>query len=186
MSSTGPRTPPSISLVHRFPASADLSAEDRERLEGQFVGRHFAEGEQLFVRGAPSEELYFVLKGEILVAMEVEGDEPLPLARLSSGEILGEMGVVDHCPRSATATALTAVDVGALSRERYQQLARAGDRLADWLLEQATSALAGRIHRMTERIAAARMDPEILRQLPQDHRERARRWWQVLSFFRRD
>jgi hypothetical protein len=61
-------------------------------------------GEVLFREGEPPTTGFLLESGEIEIAIRIRG-QPIVLSRLRAGDILGEMGVFDGAPRSATATA---------------------------------------------------------------------------------
>src|SRR5205823_6067725 len=65
--------------------------------------------------GDTSESLYVVVSGRVKVERAVPGQEPLLLAELGAGEVVGEMGVLDREPRSATVTAIRPTDAVELS-----------------------------------------------------------------------
>lgn len=72
--------------------------------------RKFADGEVIFRQGDASEEAYMIRAGRVEVAIDL----PHGVARLAilgEGDILGEMGLLDERPRSATATAMGPVRV---------------------------------------------------------------------------
>src|SRR2546425_10487305 len=91
--------------------------------------RPFAEGVVIFVEGQAAGEMYIVRNGTVTLR---RGGEILKT--LDPGEIFGEMGLIDHAPRTATAVAgpgcrLTAIDELTLNR-----LAPKGPRFALELL----------------------------------------------------
>jgi CRP-like cAMP-binding protein len=78
--------------------------------------RPFGEGVVIFVEGQAAGEMYIVRNGTVTLR---RGGEILKT--LDPGEIFGEMGLIDHAPRTATAVAgpgcrLTAIDEPALNR----------------------------------------------------------------------
>lgn len=77
-----------------------------------------APGHVLIRQGRPIENLYITLSGHLAVTDERMGGREL--ARLSSGEIVGEMSFVDAQPPSATVKAVDAATVLALSRRALQ------------------------------------------------------------------
>ncbi|MFT7686598.1 MAG: EAL domain-containing protein (putative c-di-GMP-specific phosphodiesterase class I) [Candidatus Azotimanducaceae bacterium] len=66
--------------------------------------RNLVDGEVLFQEGDSADCAYIVDSGQLIITMNTEEGEIL-LKTLSSGELVGEMGVVDGSPRTATATA---------------------------------------------------------------------------------
>ena len=70
-------------------------------------------------QGQPVEELYLILDGMFSVTDELGGGHEL--ARLGSGEIVGEMSFVDANPPSATVTAVESSYVLAVPRHLLQQ-----------------------------------------------------------------
>lgn len=75
----------------------ELSAmAERKRL------RQFREGRVLFRQGDPSDCFYLIRKGRVEIFVRRDGAE-VSLATLGVGEVVGEMGVIEGVPRSATA-----------------------------------------------------------------------------------
>ena len=65
----------------------------------------FPSGGVLMRQGEPGDRLHVVLRGQVRVERESIDPTPLVLAILGPGELVGEMGVLDSAPRSATVTA---------------------------------------------------------------------------------
>lgn len=61
-----------------------------------------AAGSVLIREGIPVERLYIVLQGELLVS---QGPSAREVARLGTGEVVGEMSFIDQKPPSATVSA---------------------------------------------------------------------------------
>jgi len=80
--------------------------------------RSFTTGQVIFSEGQPSEGLMFaVLEGEVDIK---KGGRFL--ATNLPGGLFGEMGLLDHAPRSATATARTDCRVAAITEQRFNKL----------------------------------------------------------------
>lgn len=65
-------------------------------------GQLFKAGATIFKEGAPGRFMYVVSHGEVDV-----GREGHPLYTVPTGSLVGEMALIDHGPRSATAIAKT-------------------------------------------------------------------------------
>ena len=88
--------------------------------------RTYAEHEALMTQGEPSTSIHFILEGQVRVERQRRSDEsPVHLARLGSGEIVGEMGVMVDLPRSATVVALQPTTTLELDTPSFERAARA-------------------------------------------------------------
>ena len=76
--------------------------------------RRFQAGETLFHEGDAGDCMFAVLEGEV----EIERSGVV-LERVGPGGVFGEMALIDHSPRSATAIAREACSVTALGQKRF-------------------------------------------------------------------
>jgi len=82
-------------------------------------GREFPEGHVLFREGEVGSVMYVVQRGRVRISRQLPTGERT-LAVLGPGEFFGEMAILNHKPRTATATALEAVqalEIGARTLE---------------------------------------------------------------------
>jgi hypothetical protein len=79
---------------------------------------HFADGQTLFKEGDPPDGVFHLLSGTVDVLREVDGDTIL-LGKVGAGQFIGEMGVVENRPRSATARAASVVEVEILTPTEF-------------------------------------------------------------------
>src|SRR5439155_11009226 len=85
---------------------------------------HFAEGQVLFREGDLPDSVFCLLSGSVDILRELDG-EPILLGTVGAGQFIGEMGVVENRPRSATARAASEVEVEILTpTEFFDQIAR--------------------------------------------------------------
>jgi HD-GYP domain-containing protein (c-di-GMP phosphodiesterase class II) len=92
---------------HELAASellAVLPSAALQKLADTGVRRFFAAGETVFEDGDESRSLHVVSDGALDV-LRVEGAGRSLLRRLQPGDVMGELGVLDRCPRSATVVA---------------------------------------------------------------------------------
>ena len=63
--------------------------------------------ETIFRQGDPSDCMYRIKSGKVGIYTDHGGDNPAKIAELSANQFLGEMGLLDKAPRSATAVSLS-------------------------------------------------------------------------------
>jgi len=111
-------------LLKRIPLFQSLSAEALRELEEGLKTRILQAGEILFRLGEPGDEMIIVRRGKIAIYMPEDGDPSggHALRIFKSGEILGEMALIDRLPRSTSARAETRAVVAALDFDSFQRL----------------------------------------------------------------
>ena len=67
--------------------------------------RIYTANEYIFFQGDPGIGLYLIIRGEILITEEIDG-ERFDLAMLTRGDFFGELALLDEEKRSASAIAL--------------------------------------------------------------------------------
>lgn len=93
-----------FTLAH---SSGLLSLDGFARLTALGERRVFADGEELMRQSDKAESMFVILSGKVSVVREhPDLSAPIVLALLGPGEIVGEMGLLDGDPRSATVTAV--------------------------------------------------------------------------------
>jgi CRP-like cAMP-binding protein len=79
-------------------------------------------GEMLFARGDPGNDIYLVIEGRIRLSVLSPDGRELSFAHAVPGDIFGEIAALDGAPRSADATAISAVRLKTLSRSALHRL----------------------------------------------------------------
>ena len=79
-------------------------------------------GEVLFQQGDPSDAAYFIVSGRLLVVMDVEGEAARMVRELGRGEIVGELGLLDSAPRSATVRAIRDTTLATFPTSLFEEL----------------------------------------------------------------
>jgi CRP-like cAMP-binding protein len=82
---------------------------------------YFDSGEVVFEEGSSSNCAYLVEEGKFEVSRMCEGKK-MVLGILKEKDIFGEMGVIDHLPRSATITALEKSKVSLITQESFHSI----------------------------------------------------------------
>ncbi|MFZ9886174.1 MAG: cyclic nucleotide-binding domain-containing protein [Myxococcota bacterium] len=108
----------------------------------------------LFRDGDVADRLYFVVKGKVRVSKEIPGVGEEALAVLEEGHYFGEMALIDHAPRSASAICNTSVVVGAIDRNAFEDLLFIHKDLAYDLLWTLLRTLSVRLRETNEKMGA--------------------------------
>jgi len=108
---------------------------------------HFAEGQILFKEGDRADGVFRVLSGAVDVLRELDGD-PILLGTVRAGQFIGEMGIVENRPRSATARAASEVEVEILTPTEFFDQIAGSPRAARELIQR----LSQRLREADERI----------------------------------
>lgn len=120
--------PPSFLASLGAPAAVEFERLGRRR--------RVPVGEMLFLEGDRADEVLVLLAGEVKISVgSLEGREVI-LDVLEAGALVGELSAIDGKPRSATATAISAVEVLAVGAGAFNGfLDRHPDVLRSLLLE---------------------------------------------------
>jgi len=145
-----------------------LDAEDLRRLAAAGAVSDFPAAAVLMREGAPSESLLVILDGEVQVLKEGLSGRDHELATVGRGTVLGEVGLLESVPRTATAKALQPSRCFVLERAAFTDLLSAGEPAAQVVLLAVARALALRIQAMNDRLVRlledggrARRSPEL-------------------------
>jgi predicted acylesterase/phospholipase RssA/CRP-like cAMP-binding protein len=83
--------------------------------------RRLEAGEVLFEQGDVADAAYFVVGGRVSVHVLDDGKERL-VAELGRGEVVGELGLLDRAPRSATVRAVRDTTLASFSATTFEDL----------------------------------------------------------------
>jgi CRP/FNR family transcriptional regulator, cyclic AMP receptor protein len=111
-----------------------LPANELEQLASTMRRRTYRRGEVVFHQGDPGESVHVVCRGTLKVVITGDNGEEAVLAILGPSDVFGEMALLDGGPRSATVTALEAVETAVLSRTDFIRLLRQVPAIGESLL----------------------------------------------------
>ncbi|MBC7608912.1 MAG: cyclic nucleotide-binding domain-containing protein [Polaromonas sp.] len=106
-------------------ALADLSEAEARAVVGFMQLRRVKHGTVLIKEGevAHTDFMMLILDGEVLVDNEVTSmEDSMVMSIIGPGSLIGEMGLLDAAPRSATCTATSDLAVAVMSREALLKL----------------------------------------------------------------
>lgn len=137
----------SPALLARTALFRDLDAHALEQLAGAARRRVYKKGHLLFRQGDEAETLFVLVDGlvKVYVTSEDDGDE-MVLVTLRPPDTLGELGLIDGRPRSASAEVLEQSEVLELGRRAFLDLLAESPAMTDSLLRS----LGAVLRRLTE------------------------------------
>lgn len=117
--------PPSTldDVFHELPLFKGLTRKQLREVERIVHRRTYDAGEVIFRAGDTGVALYVIVGGEVSIVLPagVAGEET-EIARLETGDLFGELALLDSAPRSASAIAATATEAAAIARPDWMDL----------------------------------------------------------------
>src|SRR5262249_50780023 len=101
---------------------------------------HFAKGQILFREGDPADSVFRLLSGAVDILRELDGG-PILLGTGGAGQFIGEVGVVESRPRSATARAASEVEAEIFTPAEFLDHIASSPRAARELIERLSQRL---------------------------------------------
>jgi len=133
----------------------DLTLADAYKVVGYMRPKRIAAGTVLIQEGEVRKNDYMllVLEGDIAVENELAGQqETMVVNIIGPGHLIGEMGVLDGAPRSATCTATTQIYAAVLSRTALMRLLKDEPRVGSRLLLAISKRMADRLRETTRKL----------------------------------
>ena len=111
-----------------------------------------ATGTRLFQYGDPGDKLFVILEGKVRISREVAGMGEEALAVLGSGEVFGEMSLLDESPRSADARVHERCRMLVIAKEAFDDLLFSEKELAYEVLWNCVRLLSARLRETNEKV----------------------------------
>ena len=112
------------------------------------MARSYVKDSIIFCEGEPGDELFIIQKGSVKIIKITENSEIL-LAVLKTGDIFGEMALLESKPRAAGAVAYEDCQLMAVNRDNFQQMIKTQPQL----IAKLTTLLAERIWLIYKQLA---------------------------------
>ena len=103
-------------------------------MKNLWVREHFGAGHSIFEEGDQGECAYLVERGAVSLT-SVRNGQFREVARMTEGDMFGEIALIDQRPRTANATALVETTLIPISREHVSDKLKQSDPLLAYLLE---------------------------------------------------
>ena len=178
----GPRQFPSskLAVLRKHPIFCDLDPEAFEQLGRYAKHATLKRGATIFSRGDPGNSLIAVISGTVKISISSPDGRNAILNLIGSGEIFGEVAVLDGQARTADAIANTNCEIFVIDRREFLPFVRSqpalamkfiellctrlrwtSDQVEQVILQDLPGRLASALIRLTERHKAAHGDRTI-------------------------
>ena len=126
----------------------------------------FQPGEGLCKQGDPGDCMYVIQAGQVSVVVGGPDGNPVPVATLKVGDLIGEMTLVDDAPRSADCVASSVVRLFRIDRAQFEILRGELHPAAFKILRRIALTTCGRLRHVNEtvsRLVGSPSTPEVER-----------------------
>ena len=103
-------------LLDQVPLFASLKQDHLNELAGKMTTREYRQSDVIFHKDDPGSILYIIKEGQVKITTPSPDGEEVILAIFTKGDFFGELSLLDECPRSAGAVAMSPTQVYTLHR----------------------------------------------------------------------
>lgn len=146
-------TPPDF--LKKVSLFQDLDDPDLSQLSALLVAKKVATGAVIFRESDPSDSLYLVESGTVVISKHIQGPVDVVLTTFRDGDFFGEMGLFDAAPRSATAQAQVASTLWQLDRKAFLHILSDHPEIAAKICYRLVSVFIGRLRSTNEQAREA-------------------------------
>ena len=120
----------SFLALSRSPLFKGMKEQDIEYLSSFFTLSQVREGRTVFVENMPGESLYLIGQGTVQISLMMAEADEQNLVSLDAGDVFGEMAIIDHGNRSATARITRNAILYGLNQKSFNVLAKENSQVA--------------------------------------------------------
>ncbi len=139
--------------IQQLDLFTSFSADEIDILVKYAKIRSLDEGEFLFHQGDHGDFLAIVIEGRIEITKHTQNDTPVAIVSLTHGATLGEMALIDHETRSASAIAGEPSTVFVLSKQSFDRIVEQEPRCGVKLIQKIAKILCANIRRTSDLFA---------------------------------
>lgn len=152
--------------LQRIALLSGLGDAERQRVGAAFQRRRVGAGDMLLQFGAPSTEVYVLLEGELVVAIESPDGRAVIYRDFKAGEVIGDFGAIEGESRTANVYATTDATVAVIGADAFRQLLADHPAVAAAEMRHLVAVirnLTRRIYQLSTQAALDRLKAELLR-----------------------
>ncbi|MFC1866435.1 Crp/Fnr family transcriptional regulator [Chloroflexota bacterium] len=109
-----------LEVIAKIEMFRGLSLADQQHLASLLTVKSFNPNEAIFLQGDEGHGLYLIRSGKVKICTYDQQGNELIFGFLSSGDLLGEIALLDGLPRSASVIAIMHTNTLYLYREKFQ------------------------------------------------------------------
>ncbi|KAL0106116.1 hypothetical protein PUN28_016089 [Cardiocondyla obscurior] len=109
-------------LINKVPMLKSLEPYERMNLADALAPKQYSNGEQIIRQGDTADGMYFVEDGVVRITRLGEHGREIEINRVPAGGYLGELALVTHKPRAASAYAVGDIKLAFLDVEAFERL----------------------------------------------------------------
>jgi CRP/FNR family transcriptional regulator, cyclic AMP receptor protein len=137
-----------VAALRRHPLFGGLPLKHIERLSVYASTRTYPRGATIFGKGDPGTSLFAICCGMVRISAPSRDGREAVFNVAKEGEVFGEIALLDGCPRTATATAMTDCELMVIDRGNFVSLLESQPEIALKLI----GVLCTRLRRTSEQV----------------------------------
>jgi CRP-like cAMP-binding protein len=146
-----------IDLLQKLHLFQKLTFDETQKLAGLMQYLDVPGGTIVIEQNALGDALYVILKGEVAVSRDMnedgKHDQSEQIGTLKSGDLFGEMSLIDDLLTSARVTTSSECRLAKIPRDRFEALLSTDDKLAVKVFRSFCRTLSDRLRRTTANLA---------------------------------
>jgi CRP/FNR family cyclic AMP-dependent transcriptional regulator len=145
---------PLAPFFKKIPLFAGLSGDELNEILSGIRSQSLGDGKVLFSEGEPGDAAYVVESGVVEVWAQMDGGDEISVATLQSGEVIGELALIDGARRNATIRAVKDTQLLRIDKVEFDFLRRNSRPAAFKLIRAITQVVCARLRETNEQISA--------------------------------
>jgi len=144
-----------VELIRQFPIFSKIQPAMQKLLVFSAERLSYVPGQVMFNAGDMGDAAYIVINGEVEISVPTPGG-PIVVNKLGRNDIIGEIAIFGEVPRTATATALTALETLKISKELFAQVIRENPDAALELIRVLAARLANTTNQLSRTLSGTK------------------------------
>jgi len=145
-----------LAFLRAYPLFEEFTDYDLEALEPLARIKTWNDVEQIFSESDPTDGIYFLRTGKMQIYQAVPDEKDLTMAIVEAGQPLGEIGLADGLPRTASARTLGKASAAFISLADYMKLEKEKPETAIKMMKVILQIMSARLRSFTGRMFSAK------------------------------